>query len=102
MKVKKTPAAVIASSRDEALGQLASFFIEQRGGRRLIGHSGSQNGFISHLYLDPEAGAGYVVSFNTEVNDDAPVPITRKLDAEVREFYVARVAPVLQNAAGVR
>jgi CubicO group peptidase (beta-lactamase class C family) len=75
------------------------FFIEKRGSRRLIGHSGSQNGFISHLYLDPAADAGYLVSFNTEATDDVPVPNTRKLDAEVRAYFVANVAPVLEAAA---
>jgi CubicO group peptidase (beta-lactamase class C family) len=76
-----------------------SFFIEKRGNRKLIGHSGSQNGFISHLYIDRAADAGYLVSFNTEATDDAPAPNTRKLDAEVRAFFVANVAPALETPA---
>ena len=96
------PVALVETVGEDRVDMGLCFFIEQRGGRRLIGHSGSQNGFISHLYLDPEARAGYVVSFNTELNGDAPVPNTRKLDAEVREFFVSRVAPALQAAIGAK
>ena len=74
------------------------FFVEKRGGRSLIGHSGGQNGFVSHLYIDLAANAGYLVSFNTDAVDEVAVPNTRKLDAEIREFFVANVAPLLQAA----
>lgn len=49
-----------------------------------------------HLYLDRAARAGYVVSFNTDAMDDVAVPNTGKLDAEVRDFFVAHVAPTLE------
>ncbi len=93
------PVALVETVGEDRVDMGLCFFIEKRGTRRLIGHSGSQNGFISHLYLDAAAHAGYVVSFNTEATDDVPVPNTRKLDAEVREFFVANVAPVLEAAA---
>lgn len=93
------PVALVETAGEDRVDMGLCFFIEKRGGRNLIGHSGSQNGFISHLYLDAAARAGYVVSFNTEATDDAPVPNTRKLDAEVREFFVANLAPVLEAAA---
>lgn len=90
------PVALVETAGEDRVDMGLCFFIEKRGGRRLIGHSGGQNGFISHLYLDPAARAGYAVSFNTDAVDDVPVPNTRKLDAEVREFFVAHVAPVLE------
>ncbi len=93
------PVALVETAGEDRVDMGLCFFIERRGKRRLIGHSGSQNGFISHLYLDPAARAGYLVSFNTDATDDVPVPNTRKLDAEVREFFVANVAPVLEAAA---
>lgn len=96
------PVALVEAAGQDRVDMGLCFFIEHRGGRLLIGHSGSQNGFISHLYLDPAARAGYVVSFNTEANGDVAVPNTRRLDAEVREFFVARVAPALQDAAGAK
>lgn len=94
-----TPVALVETVGEDRVDMGLCFFIEKRGTRRLIGHSGSQNGFISHLYLDAAAHAGYVVSFNTEATDDVPVPNTRKLDAEVREYFVAKVAPILEAAA---
>ena len=42
--------------------------------------------------------AGYVVSFNTEATDEEPGPNTRRLDAEVREFWVANVGPTIEAA----
>ena len=44
-----------------------SCFIERHGGVELVGHSGDQNGFISHLYLHRPSRSGYIVSFNTDV-----------------------------------
>lgn len=97
-----TPVARVEVEGEDRVDMGLCFFIERRGGRKLIGHSGSQNGFISHLYLDPRARVGYVVSFNTEANGEPPAPNTRKLDAEVREFFVARVAPVLEDAGSAK
>jgi len=93
------PVVVVEEHDADRVDMGLCFFIERRSGRTLIGHSGSQNGFISHLYLDAAARAGYVVSFNTEATGQAPVPNTRSLDAEIREFFVARVAPVLEAQA---
>src|SRR6476660_1647289 len=45
-----------------------SCFIERHGGLELVGHSGDQNGFISHLYVHRPSRSGYVVSFNTDVS----------------------------------
>jgi CubicO group peptidase (beta-lactamase class C family) len=92
------PVVLVETIGNDRVDMGLCFFIEKRGSRLLVGHSGSQNGFISHVYLDAAAHAGYLVSFNTDAADDVPVPNSRKLDAEVREFFVANVAPVLQAA----
>ena len=94
-----TPVVTVETEGADRVDMGLCFFIETRSGRRLIGHSGSQNGFISHLYLDPAANAGYVVSFNTDATDDVAVPNTRKLDAELRGYFVANVAPALEAAS---
>ena len=44
-----------------------SFFVERYGEVELVGHSGDQNGFISHLYLHPPSQTAWVVNFNTDV-----------------------------------
>lgn len=95
------PVALVEAAGGDRVDMGLCFFIEKRGGRLLIGHSGGQEGFISHLYLDPAARAGYLVAFNTDATDEVAAPNTRKLDAEVREFFVAQVAPALEaDAAG--
>ena len=43
-----------------------SFFAVRRGKTTFIGHTGSQAGFISFLYLNPATGAAVVAAFNTE------------------------------------
>jgi CubicO group peptidase (beta-lactamase class C family) len=84
--------------RSEDAGQEAlglGFFLERREGRALIGHSGGQGGFISHLYLDPAAGAGYVVAFNTDVRAGGR-QLTRELDAQLRDRLLREVWPALR------
>lgn len=62
-----------------------SCFIERHDGVELIGHSGDQNGFISHLYVHRPSRSGYVVSFNTDVTAATPSPLTtRAVDDDVR------------------
>ena len=62
-----------------------SCFIERHDGVELVGHSGDQNGFISHLYLHRPSRSGYVVSFNTDVTSTTPSPLTtRAVDDDVR------------------
>ena len=66
-----------------------SCFIERHGGVELVGHSGDQNGFISHLYLHRPSRSGYVVSFNTDVSSARdPGRTTRTVDNELRDAIV--------------
>lgn len=70
-----------------------SFFIERHNGVELIGHSGDQNGFISHLYLHRPSRTAYLVSFNTDTAaaKDGSRPSTRLVDALVRELMLKNV-----------
>ena len=76
-----------------------SFFVEDRAGYHLVGHSGSQNAFISHFYVCPALRAGYLVAFNTEWEaTDAKTgrDRTRQVDAELRGHILRNVFPALQ------
>jgi len=42
-----------------------SFFVRDWNGQRLLGHTGSQAGFRSFFYFDPETQAGVIAVFNT-------------------------------------
>jgi CubicO group peptidase (beta-lactamase class C family) len=67
-----------------------SCFIERHGGVELVGHSGDQNGFISHLYVHRPSRSGYIVSFNTNVTSARdPRRTTRAVDDDVREAMAA-------------
>ncbi|MGI8497306.1 MAG: serine hydrolase domain-containing protein [Gemmatimonadaceae bacterium] len=58
------PTADSTGDRSESVG--LSFFVVRRGPTTLIGHTGSQAGFISFMYLNPASGAAVVAAFNTE------------------------------------
>jgi len=66
-----------------------SCFIERHGGVELVGHSGDQNGFISHLYIHRPSASGYIVSFNTDVSSKREAKrTTRAVDDELRGVII--------------
>ncbi len=79
-----------ASGTDAQAG--LSFFVERYGDVELIGHSGNQNGFLSHLYLHRPSQTGYVIAFNTDVNR-ASASVTRQVDAAVRDAIIREIIP---------
>ena len=72
----------------------------------MIGHSGNQNGFLSHLYLHRLSRSGYVVAFNTDVSSKARSKprVTRDVDDAVRDRLLGELAVTPGRAAsfGVR
>lgn len=48
-----------------------SFFVRDRNGQRILGHTGSQAGFRAFFYFDPKNGAAVIAAFNT-TNNAAP------------------------------
>jgi len=70
-----------------------SFFVERYGAVQLIGHSGDQNGFISHLYLHLPSKTAYLVSFNTDSTPSpgAKRPGTREIDASLRQLMLKEI-----------
>lgn len=82
----------IAAGDDFTQGRMAkttriglSFFVDQRGPIRLIGHNGDQNGFRAYLSLCPDQRAGSILAFNTETS---PV----RNDAANRNSAESRIA----------
>jgi CubicO group peptidase (beta-lactamase class C family) len=66
-----------------------SCFIERHSGMELVGHSGDQNGFISHLYFHRPSRTGYIVSFNTDVTSKrGATHTTRAVDDDVRDVIM--------------
>jgi CubicO group peptidase (beta-lactamase class C family) len=66
-----------------------SCFIERHGDVDLVGHSGDQNGFISHLYIHRPSASGYIVSFNTDVGSKRDAQhTTRAVDNDLRDVII--------------
>ena len=70
-----------------------SFFLEQWIDVQLIGHSGDQNGFISHLYLHRPSRTAWVISLNTDTtaSKDGSRPSSRQVDMAVRDLIVNKI-----------
>jgi CubicO group peptidase (beta-lactamase class C family) len=68
-----------------------SCFIERHHDAELVGHSGDQNGFISHLYIHRPSRSGYVVSFNTNTAAGAERRSTRSVDNDLRGAIVREI-----------
>ena len=66
-----------------------SFFVFSDGDLKLIGHTGSQNGFKSRFEIDPASRSGYIVVYNTDAYEDGKSPAaqdTSRLDRELAAF----------------
>jgi CubicO group peptidase (beta-lactamase class C family) len=73
------------------------FFLEEHAGIPFVAHSGSQNGFISHFYVNVKRRVAYVVAFNTVAEPVGPdgKANTRQVDRDVRDYLVTNVIPAL-------
>ncbi|MBO0799840.1 MAG: serine hydrolase, partial [Blastocatellia bacterium] len=81
-------------NRKDAIGLI--FFIEDNYGQHFIGHSGNQNGFISHFYLRPDTRTAYIIAFNTQAiptEKDASKD-TRRLDREIKDYLFQKIFPL--------
>lgn len=69
------------------------FFLEQHRGLNFVAHSGGQNGFISHFYLQLASRTAYIVAFNTQTTSDTQGDKrnTRALDAILRDEIIQRL-----------
>jgi CubicO group peptidase (beta-lactamase class C family) len=70
-----------------------SFFVERHRNVEVIGHSGNQNGFLSHLYLHQPSRSAYVVAFNTDASSKSrgKPRITRDVDDAVRDRVIEEI-----------
>lgn len=91
--------------REEGEARVAmglAFFVERRKGRVLIAHGGEQNGFLSHLYLDPAARTAYAITFNTDTSSTAKGAArnTHTLDDRLRDVLLGGLFAALPETAG--
>jgi CubicO group peptidase (beta-lactamase class C family) len=72
-----------------------SFFVGERNGTRVIGHTGSQASFRSFFYLHPETQSAIIGVFNTVAGDDDQHPSVASLFQGLQERYVDGIIPAL-------
>jgi CubicO group peptidase (beta-lactamase class C family) len=79
------PVAPSSAGRRDSIGLV--FFVSERNGERLIGHTGSQAAFQSFLYVDPKARTAAIAAFNADgvEKDGVRRPDAAKVLAAVRE-----------------
>lgn len=65
------------------------FFVLDRHGQRILGHTGSQAGFRSFYFFDPKSKAGVIAVFNT-ANSAAPAD---RLQRQVQEAAIDLLRP---------
>lgn len=80
-------------NRKDAMG--LTFFIEDNFGMHFICHSGGQNAFVTHFFLNPDSRAAYVVGFNTL--GMSKTQNTRVLDREIKEYLFKNIFPIFQK-----
>src|SRR6185436_1284558 len=74
-----------------------SFFVERHPGAaglvELVGHSGDQNGFISHLYLHRPSRTAWLIAMNTDTtpSKDGTRLGSRQVDAAVRALMLKHI-----------
>jgi len=97
------PGAVIEPEGQNRKDAMAlTFFIEDNFGQRFIGHSGSQNGFISHFYIRPDTRTAYIIAFNTHAmpTDKDSSQDTRRLDREIKDHLFQTIFPLFVPRQG--
>jgi CubicO group peptidase (beta-lactamase class C family) len=87
-------------NRKDAMG--LTFFIEDNFGQHFIGHSGTQNGFITHFYLRPDTRMAYIVAFNTHATaaEKDSGQDTRRLDREIKDHLFQKIFPLFALKQG--
>jgi len=89
---------ITAQDEESRLGPNAqvatSFFVVTDGDLKLIGHTGTQNGFKSRFFFDPKSRSGFIVVYNTDAQDETGngaqktngVQDTSRFDSELAHY----------------
>lgn len=97
-QIKIEPQAADGENRKDAMG--LTYFIEDNFGQHFIGHSGSQNGFILHLYLCPDSRTAYIVAFNTQATptEKDASKNTREADRIIKEYLFKNIFSLFKKS----
>lgn len=71
------------------------FFIVDGYGMHFIGHSGGQNAYVTHFFLNPSSRTAYVVAFNTHaIPSEGHTQDTRALDRKITDYLFKNIFPL--------
>jgi CubicO group peptidase (beta-lactamase class C family) len=74
-----------------------SYFILEQNGVRYMGHTGTQKGFHSFFYIEPDTRTAAIFVVNTyEISHQGGSP-TRRLSAEIRDALFEKVFPLFRK-----
>lgn len=74
-----------------------SFFLHDKRGERVVGHTGTQKAFYSFFYIDPGTGTGVIAAYNTGSGDESG-PDTNALRVRTSARVVDELFPALREA----
>ncbi|MEZ4415297.1 MAG: serine hydrolase domain-containing protein [Gemmatimonadota bacterium] len=78
------------------------FFLPTVDGHTYVGHTGTQLGFLSFFYLDPETGAAAIAVFNTDGRGATPRPSADRARRELREHLFREIFPLFRDGPAGR
>ena len=68
-------------------GMGLTWFLEEIDGLHVVGHSGGQNAFHTHLYFDPDTRWAYLIGYTTSA------PNSRLMDDEIKRYIFKNIFP---------
>jgi hypothetical protein len=82
---------------DPPVSAALGFFVEQRHGLTLVGHTGNQNGFFSRLYVHLPTRSAMIAAFNTDAGraGAAGPQASVVLGDTLRDWFARHVFPAL-------
>lgn len=97
VEIKDYDPEFMGENRKDAMG--LTFFIEENCGMLFIAHSGGQNAFVTHFYLNKDSKTAYIVGFNTLaiLADKDDKNLTRVLDRDIKDYLFNNIFPLFNK-----
>jgi len=93
-------AEVPIGEADDVRTEMAlGYFLLERNGIRLVGHTGSQKAFRSFFYIHPETGAGMIAVLNSAAGPDSTHPDTGRILSHLRDAMMDTLLPLFEARA---
>jgi len=95
------PVVPIGDNRMGNASMGLSYFLYERDGVRVVGHTGTQRAFYSFFYMDPASGSAVLAAFNTGSSDETG-PDTDAVRVRISGRLVNELFPRVRASGGAR